>query len=196
MQIQTAQELLARVLGMTKTILRQGQAWARNRAHVGIADQRQNGVIEGGGRDFNSPVLCRSCMGRQDLGQQFALSIYYKTLVRERVIASFFNESSDVGLVEEKFIEPGDLRQDLQVGEVLRRKIFLCGFRRAARVAKVVPQLPVAGITRNQILRISLEKILQRETTLVRSEILRGLGGNFQKRIFCRSGHIVQNLRD
>ena len=46
MQIQPALQLLARIFGMAKAILRQRQARAGNRAHVGIADQGQNGVIK------------------------------------------------------------------------------------------------------------------------------------------------------
>ena len=43
---------------------------------------------------------------------------------------------------------------------------------------------------------IGLEEILQCETALVGSEILRRLGGNFEKWIPGRSGHVVLNLRD
>src|ERR1700690_503735 len=196
MQIQTTLQLHLSILGMAKTILRQRQARARNRPHVGIADQGQNGVIKGGGRDFDPPLLGRRGMGGQDLGQQLALPSHYEVLVFQRVIASFLNEPRDVGVVQKKFVEPGDLRKDLQVGKVLGGEIYLSAFRCTARVAKVVPQLPVPGISPDQICRIGLEEILQGKPTLVRSEIPGGFGGNLEKRVSRHAGHVVLDLRD
>ena len=71
-------------------------------------------------------------MGGQNLGQQFAFPRHHKALVLERVAAAFLNEPGDIRIVEEKLIEPGDLRKHLQVGEVLRPRNI---FRRASGVA-------------------------------------------------------------
>src|ERR1700680_4912263 len=101
--------------------------------------------------------------------RQAPLPGQHEALVFKGVTTTLMNESRDIGIVQEKFIEPDDLRKHLQVGNVLRREIFLGGFRRAAHAAKVVPQLLVSRISSNQILQIGLEKILQPETTLARS---------------------------
>ena len=181
---------------MAKAILGQRQARSGNRAHVGIADQRQNRVIERGGRNLDSSVLRGFGVRGQDFGQQFALMGHHEALVVQRVAAAFLNEPGDVGIVQEVFVEPGDLREHLQVGKVLRREIFFRAFRCAAGVAKVVPQFLVARIASNQIYRIGLEEILQCEMTLVGSEISCRLGGNFEEGVARRSGHVVLNLRD
>src|SRR5580658_5640620 len=43
-EIHAAQQLLPRILGMEIAILRQGQSRGRNRSHLRIAHQRQNGM--------------------------------------------------------------------------------------------------------------------------------------------------------
>ena len=139
MQVQTAQQLLPRIFWVAKAILGQGQAWARDRAHVGIADQRQDGVIKRGGRDFDSSVLCCVGMSGQNLGQQFPLPLNHEALVVKRVIASFSNQSCNVRIVQKEFIEPGDLRKHLQVGKVLDREKLVGALRCAAGAAKPLP---------------------------------------------------------
>ncbi len=136
-----------------------------------------------------------ACTGKT-FASRFALPGDYETLIVKRVAAAFLNEGGDFGIVQKVFIEPGDLRKHLQVGEVLRREIFFRGLRCAARAAKLLPQLPVARIPSNQILRIGLEEVLQCETTFVRSEVSGRLACNFEERVSRHSSHVVLYLSD
>ena len=142
------------------------------------------------------PCCAAVGVGGQNLGQQFPFTGHHEALIFQRVVASFLNEPGDVRIVQKKFIEPGDLREHLQVGKVLRREIFLGALGCAAGAAKVVPQLPVARIASNQVCRIGLEQILQRETTLVGSQVFCRFGGNLKERVASRAGHVVLYLRD
>ena len=153
-------------------------------------------MIERRGGNLDASALGRFGVDRQNLRQHFALPGHYETLIVERVAPTLFDEAGDVGILEEVFIEPGDLRKHLQVGEVLRREVFFRGFRRAARAAKMLPQFPVSRITSNQILRIGLEEILQSETTLFGGEVFCRFGGNFEKRVSRHSTHVVLDLGD
>ena len=60
----------------------------------------------------------------------------------------------------------------------------------------MVPQLPVARISSNQIYRIGLEEILQCEMTFVRIEISCRLGRNLEERVASSAGHVVLYLGD
>jgi hypothetical protein len=55
---------------------------------IAIADQRQNGVIERRGRNFDRSLLRRLGMRRQNLAQQFPLARDHKLLVVQRIVAS------------------------------------------------------------------------------------------------------------
>ena len=94
---------------MAKAILGKRQAGGGNRAHVGIADQWQDGVIEGGGRNLNSSLLGGFGVRGQDLGQQFALAGHHEALIVKRITAALLNEPGDFGIVQKVFVEPGDL---------------------------------------------------------------------------------------
>ena len=169
MQIQSALQLLARVFGMAKTILRQGQARGGNRAHVGIADQRQNRVIERGGRNLDSSVLRRFGVRGQDFGQQFALPRDHEALIVQRVIRALFESARDIGIVQKEFVEPGDLRKHLQIGKVLRLKKLLGCFRGYRRHRESGPRIRGTGDSaQSDVFRIGLEQILQRKVALVR----------------------------
>ncbi len=65
-QIESAQQLLARILGMPVPVLRQRQPRRRYRPDLRVANQRQNRVIEGRGRNLDQPFARRLGVRRQD----------------------------------------------------------------------------------------------------------------------------------
>src|ERR1700682_5853023 len=117
-------------------------------------------------------------------------------LIVQRIVPAFLDQGSDLRVVKKKFVEPGNLREQLQVGEILWLEIFLGSFGSIAAATKALPELAVTRIAANHVNRIGLEKILQCEATLLGSKIFRGLGGHLQKRIVRGSGYVVLDLGD
>jgi hypothetical protein len=113
-------------------------------------------------------------MSRQHLSHQLPLARDHKLLIVERIVVSLGNQRRNVFLFEKKLVEPGQLRQDLQISKILRLKIALRAFRMVAMLAKPLPQFAVAWIAPNHVLRIGLKQILQRETAL---RLVRSLAG-------------------
>ena len=97
-------------------------------------------------------------------------------------------------LFQKEFVEPGNLRQHLQIGKILRLKIPLRPFRMIAMLAKPLPQFAIPRIAPNHILRIRLKQILQRKAPLLQRQIFRRLGRHSQKRILRRPVNIILNL--
>src|SRR5581483_1111009 len=161
MQIQPTQQLLPCVFRMSKTILWQWQPRSGNSPLIRIADQRQDRMIERRSRDLDPLFAGRRSMGRKNLGQQFTLPRDHEFLILKRVPMPLFDQSCDVRFIQEKYVEPCNLRKNLQVREILRLKIALRSFRRVARSAKTLPQLAVARVPPNHVDRIRLEQILQ-----------------------------------
>ena len=64
-------------------------------------------------------------MHRQNPAKQFALPRDHKPLVFERIVPAFADQFRNVRLRQKIFVEPSNLRQHLQIGEILRLKIFL-----------------------------------------------------------------------
>ena len=119
-----------------------------------------------------------------------------KLLIFERVVALFLDQRRNVFVFQKEFVEPCDLRQHLQVGEVLRIKIFFRFLGRIAMLAEPLEQLPVARIPPNHIRVVGLKKILQGEVPLLLRQILGRLGRHVQKRILRRARNVILNLRD
>src|SRR5258708_37026762 len=80
-KVEGAHQLFARVFGMAKTILRQGQARRRRRSGIGVTDQGKNRMIKRRGRDFDRSFLRGLGIGGEDLGPEDALSGAYRTPV-------------------------------------------------------------------------------------------------------------------
>src|SRR5207302_2951289 len=99
--------------------------------------------------------------------QQFLLPSDHETLIVERVISSFVDQRCDVFLVQKEFIKPRNLRQNLQISEVLRLKVSLCTLGRFAMLAESFQQFPVTRISPDQIGWVCLKKILQGEAALL-----------------------------
>ena len=193
-QIQAAHELVAGIFGMTKPALRQSQSRRGNCSRVGVAHQRQNRMVERRGRNLDRTLLGRRRVRRQHSAHQFPFARNHKLLIVERVRMSLRNQRGDLFLFEEVFVEPSDLRQHLKIGEVLGLKIAFRPLGMVSMLAKALPQLTVAGITSNDILRICLKQILQRKPTLLECQFPGRLGGHGQERIPRRSRHVVLNL--
>ena len=122
-------------------------------------------------------------MDRQNPAEQFALPRDHKALVFERIVPAFADQFGNVFLRQKILVEPSNLREHLQVGEILRLKILLRPLGRISRPAKLLPQLAVPRIAPDYIHRIRLKQILQRKPALRLGQILGGLAGNLQKRI-------------
>ena len=156
-KIEGAHQLLARILGVTIAVLGQWQSGRRHGAGIGIAQQGKNGVIEGRGRDFHRSLLRGVGIRRQNLAQQFSLAYDHKLLIFQRVIAAFLHQRGHVLVFQEKLVEPGDLREHLQIGQVPRLEIFLRPLWRIAILAKSLAQFLIAGIASDQVRRIGLK---------------------------------------
>ena len=144
-----------------------GKPRRRHRAGIRVAHQRQNRVIERRRRKLDRSFLRRLGMRRQHSAQQFPFPRNHKLLIVERVAVPLGHQRRDVFLFQKEFVEPRNLRQDLQVGEILRLKISLRALRMVAMLAKALPQLAVARIAPDHVLRIRLKQILQREAPLL-----------------------------
>ena len=133
-------------------------------------------------------------MRRQNSAHQFPFARDHQLLIVERIAAALGDQRCDVLLFEKKFIEPCNLRQDLQVGEILRLKISLGALGMVTVLAKPLEQLAVTRIAPDHILRIGLKEILQGEAPLIERQIFRRLRSHPQKRILRRPVGIVLNL--
>ena len=145
--------------------------------------------------DLNRPLLCPCLIGRKNLSHQLLLPGNHKLLVVQRVLTTLLDQGCNVLLFQKKLVEPRNLRQHLQIREILRREQPLCALRRSPVLPKPLPQLPVPWIPPNHVRWIRLKQILQRKPPLVRRQILRRLGHHIQKRILRRPLHVVLNLR-
>ena len=109
---------------------------------------------------------------------------------------SLLDQIGDAGFFQEKLIEPSDLGEHLQVGKVLRLKIFFGALRRLARIAEALPKFVIARIAADHVHGICLKKILQRKAPLVRSKVLGRFGSNVEEGIMRGSSDVVLNLSD
>src|ERR1051326_149408 len=135
-------------------------------------------------------------MRGQDFTDEFALLLDDEGLVFQRVTMLFFDQCGDVRIGEEELVEPGDLREHLQVGEILGQKIFFSTLRRITGTAKTLPQFAIAGIAADHVGGIGLEQILQRKTAFVLGQVAGGLGSDVEKRVLRGSRNVILNLGD
>ena len=132
-----------------------------------------------------------------DLRQHFALLGDHEFLVFELNSHGPSSISAATsGSSQEELVKPRDLRQHLQIGEVLRLKILLCPLRRICRRSESFPQFVVSRITPDHVHRIRLEQVLQREAPFVRRQIRRRLRGHLAETDPGGSGDIILYLRD
>ena len=96
-------------------------------------------------------------MRGNDLAYQFTLPGNDECLVFQRVPLPFFDQCRNFGIFEKEFIKPGDLREHLEVREVLRLKILIRPLRRIARASKALPQRLITRIPADHMYRIRLK---------------------------------------
>src|SRR5215470_14488727 len=107
----------------------------------------------------------RACVSGQNLSKEFLLLMNNKLLVCLCVIAPFFYQLADV-IVQPEFIKPGNLREHLEISNVIVIKETGSTSAVAGETLKSFPQFPVARIPANHVLHISLEEVFQREFLL------------------------------
>ena len=196
MEIEGAQQLLARVFRMAEAILRQGQSGRRCRPGVRIADQGKNRVIERGGRNFDRPLLRGLGIGWQNLAQQIPLARNHKLLIFQRIVATLVHQRGNIFIFQKELVKPRNLGHDLQVGEVLRPKVFLRAFGGIAVLAKSLAQLLIPRVAADQVHWVRLEQIPQRELPLLLGQILGWFRRYVKKWILRRPRDIILDLRD
>ena len=99
------------------------------------------------------------------------------------------------GSVEKELIEPGELREHLQVGVVARGEVRVGALGAIAGAAITLPQLAITRIAADHVDRVRLKKILQREAALMRGEVLGRLGHQIEERIVRPAGDVILDLR-
>src|SRR5262249_60448375 len=109
-------------------------------------------------RDLDSTAALRACVGGQNLREKFLLPMNDKLLVCLRVIASFFYQLGDVRVVQPEFIKPGNLREHLEISNVIVIEKTGGSSAVSGETLKSFPKFPLARITANHILPISLKK--------------------------------------
>ena len=140
-------------------------------------------MIERGRRDLDQTLAGRLRMGRKNQSQQLALPRNHLPLVVERIIPPFADQFRNVLLFPKIFVEPPNLRQHLQIGEILRQKIFVRFLRHASRAAKLLQQLAIPRISPDHIDGMGLKQILQRKPAFLLGEFLRRAARHQQKRV-------------
>src|SRR4051794_28853787 len=98
---------------MYEAVLRERQPRGRNSTLVAVAQQRQDRMIESRRRNFDSSLLCSVGMGRENPLDQITRALNDERLIRKRNTAAFGDESGDVRCLQEEFVEPGPLGEDL-----------------------------------------------------------------------------------
>ena len=140
---------------MLEAILRQRQPGAGDRSHVGITYQRQNWVVKRGSGNLHATAPGRRGMRWQYLTQQHTLFVYDESLILEGVVVSLRYQLRDIGFFQEEFVKPRDLREDLQIGEILRAKIPVGALGRVSSAAKAFPKFAVTRIAADHLPELS-----------------------------------------
>ena len=118
----------------------------------------------------------------------------HQLLVVAAEVLALLNQGGDLGLVQKVLVEPGELRQHLQVGIVAGDEVRLRPLRAIAGRAIAFPQLAIARIAPNHVHRVRLEQILQREAPLGRRQLRRRLGHQVKKRIVRVARDVILDL--
>ena len=170
-----ARELLRRVLGMAKPLPRHPRIGMRRQIHVGVAQQRQNRVIERRRRHFDLPTRHGFPVFRDDAVQQLELDVAEDPLVVFGEIALLRDQGphSPV-LLQVDRIDPRKLVPDLKVAQVVAReprrgRAAVRG--RGQRSAAEREQLGVPWVHLNHALVLRVEEILEDEIDIAVGEV-------------------------
>jgi hypothetical protein len=96
-------------------------------------------------------------MRRNHFADQLTLAFDHKFLVVQRETAALADQCRNLRLLQKEFVEPRNLREDLQVGIILRLKELYCTFCRRAAALELVPQLGIARVAGDQSVGICLK---------------------------------------
>src|SRR5579871_5172123 len=98
-------------------------------------------MVERRRRNLDGTFLGSVGVRGQNAANQRALLCDYKLLIVERKVVPFRDQRGDLFLFEKELIEPRDLRQHLQIGEILILKISLRALGMISMLAKPLPEL-------------------------------------------------------
>jgi len=147
----------------------------RLRPALDIVVQGMGGVMSITGEPGGRPVRPGLSLGDIAAGLFTAVGILAALHERERSGEGQMVDVSmldcQIAVLEKEFVKPGDLRQHLQVREVLRKKKLFGTFRVRAGAAKALKQFCVTRIASDEIGGIRLEKILESETALFERQV-------------------------
>src|SRR5690348_3491783 len=161
MKIEAAHDLLSGVFRTMESVLRQRQARRRNSTSVRVNNKREDWMVIRRSGQLDDALAGGFGVRGQDFGNLFTLALYDKALIFEGVVPAFAHERSKFRFFEEKFVEPGDLREYLQIAEILREEKFLGALGISSRLAQALGDLGVAWIASDEVDRVRLEEVLQ-----------------------------------
>ena len=165
-------ELLDGILGMHETLARHRRVGVRAQVHVGVAQQRQNRVIERRGRDLNLAAGGSLAILGDDAVQELQLDAGQQRLVLLGEAAPLFHEAADPRVtLEVERIHPGELVPDLQIAQIVdgepagRRALVGVGRQRPAAPRQ---QFGVARIDVDHPLALRVEEVVEDEVDVGR----------------------------
>src|SRR5690348_14347852 len=105
MKIECPDNLIARIFRMSKALTRQRQAGVRRSTGIGIAEQREDGMIKRRRRDFDGAAPLGFQIGRQYPSEELLLPGDDKFLVGKRVVFLLFDQLLHFSISQEVFIK-------------------------------------------------------------------------------------------
>jgi len=119
MEAAGAGELLARVFGMDERRSELGGAGIRFLGDARVADEGEDGVVEGRGGDFDLAALRGGGVFRQDTAHELELFFAEVDLVLFGKVGALSGERVDDGIAGEIFlVHPGELGEELEVAPI------------------------------------------------------------------------------
>jgi len=167
-------ELLGGILPMSEPLPRPARVGVRPQVDIGVAQKRQNRVIERGRRDLDLPPCGRRPVLRNDAVQDLELDLPESGLVVLRKAASELHQAPDARVgIQIQRIDPGQLLPDLKVPKI----VHVVGRSASGK------QVGVARIDVDHPLPLSVEKVGANELDLGRGQIDRRLETELERPI-------------
>ncbi len=113
----------------------------RDAGNIGVAKQRQDGMVIGRGGNLDLPAGGRGPIFRQYGGEQFVLLVSQRLLVFLGETRAFFRKLFYHGIVGQIFfVHPGELREQLQVAPLAHAEMGYARLRcRRSALATAIP---------------------------------------------------------
>ena len=139
-------QLLRGIFRVPEPLARHARVRVRAQEHVAIAEQRQNGMVEGGRRELYLTAGRRGGVLRNHLAQDLEFDLTQDGLVLFLEVAPLLNEPAHARIgLEVKRIHPGELVPHLQVADVADGELP-GGDGGAAAVFALAEQLAVSRV--------------------------------------------------